>query len=133
MGTLSQTLRMPGVGLAQGFTSSGWESGGRKTSHCSDTASVFVVKADKHSAGLFCFVDLFTSTSDSDVLAPQMGKPSSAWLGGLGQFLYFLPSAFQPQAATKQLKGWILLPTRKLKIPWKSPCEVENIILEVLV
>lgn len=46
--------------------------------------------------------------------------------GWVNQFLYFLSFAFQPQAETKQLKGWILALTWKLKILWKSPCKMEE-------
>lgn len=75
--SLSQTVGVSGVRLAQ--CSSSWGDHGEKPR--SDVGLVFMLEADEQVASLFLFCG-FTSISESDLLVPQMGRPSSASLGG---------------------------------------------------
>lgn len=77
--SLSQTRGVPGVRWPSASLALPGGAHGEKPR--SEMGLVFMLEADEQVAGLFLFRG-FTSTSESDLLVPQMGRPSSALLGG---------------------------------------------------
>lgn len=73
---------------------------------CAEMGLVFMLEADEQVTSLFLFRG-FSSTSESH----SDGKAQFSLVGRVQLVPYFLPSASQPRAETKQFQGWTPLPT----------------------
>lgn len=121
--SLSQTLGVSGVRLAQCFSSSGWGDPWGKATLRDGLRLVFMLEGDEF---LFCG---FTSTSESDLLVPQMGRPSFCWEGSTSSCILclLLPSLRLKQSGSRI---GLLCQHRNWKFPSKVPIKAETTILE---